>query len=52
MKEKNIILVARVLSAVFTPFYLSFVGMTVLFTFSYLSQMPCISSPYSCPPCS
>ena len=40
MKEKNIILVARVLSAVFTPFYLSFVGMTVLFTFSYLSQMP------------
>lgn len=40
MKEKNIILAARALSAVFTPFYLSLVGMTVLFTFSYLSQMP------------
>ncbi|MDY5471739.1 MAG: hypothetical protein SPG68_09855, partial [Prevotella sp.] len=40
MKEKNIILAARALSAVFTPFYLSLVGMIVLFTFSYLSQMP------------
>lgn len=40
MKEKHIILAARALSAVFTPFYLSLVGMIVLFTFSYLSQMP------------
>ena len=40
MKEKNIILAARVLSMVFTPFYLSLVGLTALFTFSYLSMMP------------
>ncbi len=40
MKEKNIILAARALSMLFTPFYLSLVGMIALFTFSYLSQMP------------
>ena len=40
MKEKNIILAARVLSMVFTPFYLSLVGFIALFTFSYLSLMP------------
>ena len=40
MKEKNIILAARVLSMVFTPFYLSLAGLIALFTFSYLSLMP------------
>ena len=40
MKEKNIILAARVLSMVFTPFYLSLVGLIALFTFSYLRLMP------------
>ena len=40
MKEKNILLAARVLSMVFTPFYLSLVGLIALFTFSYLSLMP------------
>ncbi len=40
MKEKNIIIAARVLSMVFTPFYLSLVGLIALFTFSYLSLMP------------
>ena len=40
MKEKNIILAARALSMVFTPFYLSLVGLIALFTFSYLSLMP------------
>lgn len=40
MKEKNIILAARALSVLFTPFYLPLVGMIALFTFSYLSQMP------------
>ena len=40
MKEKNLILAARILSMAFTPFYLSLVGLTVLFTFSYLSLMP------------
>jgi len=40
MKEKNIILTARVISLVFTPFYLSIVGLMALFTFSYLSLLP------------
>ena len=40
MKEKNIILAARILSMAFTPFYLSLVGLIALFTFSYLSLMP------------
>ena len=40
MKEKNIILAARVLSMVFTPFYLPLVGLIALFTLSYLSLMP------------
>ena len=40
MKEKNIILAARILSMVFTPFYLPLVGLIALFTFSYLSLMP------------
>ena len=37
MKEKNIILTARVLSMIFTPFYLPLVAMVALFIFSYLS---------------
>ena len=37
MKEKNIILTARVLSMILTPFYLPFVAMVALFIFSYLS---------------
>ena len=40
MKEKNIIIAARTLSVVFTPFYLSLVGLIALFTFSYLSMAP------------
>ena len=40
MKEKNIILAARILSMTFTPFYLSLVGLAALFTFSYLSLAP------------
>ena len=40
MKEKNIIIAARILSMVFTPFYLPLVGLIALFTFSYLSLMP------------
>ena len=34
------ILTARVVSMVFTPFYLPMVGLIALFTLSYLSQMP------------
>lgn len=40
MKDKQLILTARVLSLVFTPFYLSLVGVIALFWLSYLSQMP------------
>lgn len=39
-REKQIILAARVVSMIFTPFYLPFVGMIALFMFSYLSQLP------------
>ena len=39
-KEKNIILAARIVSMLFTPFYLPLVGLMALFVFSYLSQMP------------
>ena len=39
-KEKGIILTARVISMVFTPFYLPTVGLVALFMFSYMSQMP------------
>ncbi|WP_276909606.1 hypothetical protein [Hallella colorans] len=40
MVAKNIILAARVISMVFTPFYLSLVGLVALFIFSYMSMMP------------
>lgn len=40
MKEKDIILTARVMSIVFTPFYLPMVGLIALFTFSYMAMMP------------
>lgn len=36
MKEKNIILTARVLSLLFTPFYLPLVGLAALFFLSYM----------------
>lgn len=39
-QQKQIILTARILSMLFTPFYLPIVGMAVLFTFSYLSIFP------------
>lgn len=40
MKEKNIILTARIMSMVFTPFYLPIVGLIALFIFSYMSLLP------------
>jgi PAP2 superfamily domain protein len=40
MKEKDIILTARVMSIIFTPFYLPLVGLIALFTFSYMAMMP------------
>ena len=40
MKEKNIILTARIVSMVLTPFYLPVVGILAIFIFSYLSMFP------------
>lgn len=40
MKEKNIILAARIMSMLFTPFYLPLVGLVTLFLFSYMSLLP------------
>jgi membrane-associated phospholipid phosphatase len=40
MKEKDIIMTARILSMIFTPFYLPIVGLIALFVFSYLSLLP------------
>lgn len=40
MKHRNLIITARVLSMIFTPFYLPVLGLTVLFAFSYLSLLP------------
>ena len=39
-REKQVILAARIVSMVFTPFYLPFMGMVILFVFSYLSMFP------------
>ena len=41
-REKQIILTARVVSLVFTPFYLPLVGLISLFFLSYLRQYPLI----------
>lgn len=40
MKEKNIIFTARIMSIIFTPFYLPIVGLIALFIFSYMSLLP------------
>ena len=40
MSERNIVFIAKVLSAFFNPFYLPVVGLILLFIFSYMQQMP------------
>ena len=40
MKEKEMIFTAKVLSVLFTPFYLPILGLLILFIFSYLSLLP------------
>ena len=40
MMNKNLILASKVTSLIFTPFYLPLVALTILFLFSYLSQLP------------
>ena len=39
-REKQIIVAARILSMVFTPFYLPIAGLVALFLFSYMSIFP------------
>ena len=39
-QEKSIIIASRVVSLIFTPFYLPLVGLILLFTFSYLNLLP------------
>ena len=39
-RKKQLIIGARLLSMLFTPFYLPIVGLVVLFIFSYLSIFP------------
>ena len=40
MKAKHLIMMAKALSAVFSPFHLPVVGLIILFLFSYLSFLP------------
>lgn len=40
MREKDLILTARLLSIIFTPFYLPILGLVVLFVFSYFEMLP------------
>ena len=40
IREKDIILAARIMSMLFTPFYLPIIGLIALFSFSYLSIFP------------
>lgn len=39
-RERKIIIMARVLSLIFTPFYLPLLGLAALFTFTYMSFLP------------
>ena len=40
MNEKRLILISRMVSMLFTPFYLPLVGLLALFIFSYMSLLP------------
>lgn len=39
-RERNIIYTARIVSIIFTPFYLPLVGLILLFTLSYMKLLP------------
>ncbi len=41
-RQKTLIMVARLISMLFTPFYLPLLGLVALFMFSYLSLLPLI----------
>lgn len=40
MKEKDLITAARIISIIFSPFYLPLLGLVALFVVSYLSMLP------------
>ena len=40
LKDRQIIKAARVMSMIFTPFYLPLLGLVILFLFSYMSLLP------------
>jgi membrane-associated phospholipid phosphatase len=40
ISEKKIILTARIMSMIFTPFYLPLIGLIALFVFSYMNRLP------------
>lgn len=40
MKEKDLLSVARIVSSIFTPYYLPLVAILVLFMFTYLNMLP------------
>lgn len=40
IKEKDILLTARIVSMIFTPFYLPILGLAALFIFTYMSILP------------
>ena len=39
-RERQVIYIARVVSVIFTPFYLPVVGLAILFIFSYFRSLP------------
>lgn len=40
MRERTLMMIARVVSILLTPFYLPLAGLVALFIFSYMSQAP------------
>jgi len=40
MRDRDIIFTAKILCVIFTPFYLSLMGLIALFLFSYLNMLP------------
>ncbi len=39
-RDKGLIITAKIISMIFTPFYLPLVGIALLFTFSYMNMLP------------
>jgi membrane-associated phospholipid phosphatase len=39
-RDKGLIIAAKIISMIFTPFYLPLIGIALLFTFSYMNMLP------------